>query len=148
MTTFAKQLTHEIGRVARKQIKSEVDPLKKTVGSYRSEIAALKRQIRALGAQVRALSRGTKQLAKSVPQAAPKAAARRRFKFSSDAFLQQRKKLGLTQGQMAQLLGTSNLSVYKWESGQVTPRVAQQQKIASLRGLGKRAAQERLAQSI
>lgn len=49
-----------------------------------------------------------------------------------------RAKLGLTQAQMATLLGVSSLSVYKWESGQVEPREKQKAKVLALRGVGKR----------
>ena len=41
---------------------------------------------------------------------------------------------------MAQLLGASSLSVYKWESGQVTPRATQLERILAVLKLGKRAA--------
>ena len=45
---------------------------------------------------------------------------------------------------MAQLLGASALSVYKWESGKAHPRAAQLERIASIRQLGKREALARL----
>ena len=45
---------------------------------------------------------------------------------------------GLTQKQMAAHLGTSALSVWKWESGQVTPRARFLPAILALRSQGKR----------
>ena len=48
--------------------------------------------------------------------------------------------MGFTQVQMAQLLGVSAFSIYKWETGKAQPRMAQLQKIASIIKLGKRAA--------
>ena len=41
--------------------------------------------------------------------------------------------------------GVSALSVYKWESGKTRPRARQLEAIASLRKMGKREAQARLA---
>ena len=53
-------------------------------------------------------------------------------------------KLATTQAQMAELLGVSSLSIYKWESRQVTPRAAQLEKILAIRKIGKREAQARI----
>jgi DNA-binding XRE family transcriptional regulator len=58
--------------------------------------------------------------------------------------LAHRTQLGLTQAQMAQLIGASALSVYKWESGKVQPRAAQQAQIAAALQLGKRAVKAKL----
>ena len=63
---------------------------------------------------------------------------------SAEGFAAQRARLGLSQVQMAQLLGASALSVYKWESGKAHPRAAQLERIASIRQLGKREALARL----
>jgi transcriptional regulator with XRE-family HTH domain len=49
-------------------------------------------------------------------------------------------KLGISQAQMATLLGSSQLSVWKWETGKVTPRAAQLERIQAALKLGKRAA--------
>jgi DNA-binding XRE family transcriptional regulator len=48
---------------------------------------------------------------------------------------------------MGQLIGVSDQSVYKYEKGEVQPRAATLVAIAGLRGLGKKAVAERLAQS-
>ena len=61
--------------------------------------------------------------------------------------LARRTELGLTQVQMARVIGASALSVYKWESGKARPRAAQQEQIASALQLGKRAAWARLNDS-
>lgn len=55
--------------------------------------------------------------------------------------IEKRAALGITQKQMAQLLGASSLSVYKWETGHVHPRTAQLERIAEVLKLGKRKAQ-------
>ena len=43
------------------------------------------------------------------------------------------------------LLGVSAQTVYNWEAKKATPRAAQLEAIAALRGIGKREAQSRLA---
>jgi len=55
-----------------------------------------------------------------------------------------RKRLSLTQAQMATLLGVSALSAYKWESGQTTPRASQLPKIFGMKGIGTRKAKRLL----
>jgi DNA-binding transcriptional regulator YiaG len=92
-----------------------------------------------------------KVVKKVAPAPAPKEAKEERKKpgrkviFTAEAFAAQRAALGITQAQMAQLLGASPLSVYKWESGKVQPRAAQLERILGMRKLGKREAAARLA---
>jgi DNA-binding XRE family transcriptional regulator len=61
-------------------------------------------------------------------------------KFDHQAFSAHRRRLGLTQAQMAKLVGVSSLSIYKWETGSVQPREAQRQSIQEALKLGKRQA--------
>ena len=62
----------------------------------------------------------------------------------AEALIRRCAELGLTQAQMAHLIGASPLSVYKWETGKVTPRAAQQAQIAAALKLGRRAVKARL----
>ena len=55
-----------------------------------------------------------------------------------------RAKLGLSAETYAKLVGVSGLTIYMWESGKSTPRQAQKARWLAIRGLGKRAALERL----
>ena len=52
--------------------------------------------------------------------------------------------LGLTQAELATLLGVSYLSVHKWEGGKAQPRAVQLQKIAAVMKMGKREAAKQL----
>lgn len=143
MNAFTQALKSEIARVARKELKDELSALRKAVTGHRSEIASLKREVKTLRSQLKAGAKRTQAAAS--PAEADESAAGRRLRFSAQAFAAQRAKLGLSQAQMAQLLGVSTLSVYKWESGKVRPRAAQLERIASIRRLGKREAAARLA---
>ena len=75
---------------------------------------------------------------------APRAKPGRKVIFGAAEFLALRQQFGFTQAQMAKLVGASALSIYKWESGQVTPRAAQLEKILAVRKVGKREALARV----
>lgn len=137
MPDIAAALKAEIARIARKQIKSENEALKKAVSAYRHEIASLKKR-------VEHLERQGKRVRRASEPAAQEPGAGQQLRFSAPRFASQRAKLGLSAADFALLLGVSPLSVYKWEKGDVRPRAAQLQAIAQLRGLGKREAQARL----
>lgn len=144
MNTFTNALRSEIARVARKEQKDELTALRKATSANRSEIAALKRELKTLRSQLTANERAIKLVA---PSAMPKPEIKRvpKLGFSAKALAAQRAKIGLTQAQMARLLGASALSVYKWESGKVHPRAAQLERIFAIRRLGKREAATLLA---
>ena len=143
MNSFTNALKAEIARVARKELKDELLALRKAVTAHRSEIAALKRELKSLRTQLRANEKVVRAVA---PRPAPAAGKPgRKARFSAQAMAAQRARLGLSQAQMARLLGASALSVYKWESGKVQPRAAQLERIVAIQKLGKREAAARLA---
>lgn len=143
MSSFADQFKAEIARIARKEMKAQVQPLKKAASQYRGEVAALKREIAALQVQ---LKRAQKASGRAEPSAATSDAPTEKLRFRAGGFATLRKKLGLSAEQMGKLIGVSALSVYHWEKGQTRPRASQLQAIAQVRGLGKRAALQRLAE--
>ena len=59
MSNIGTVLKEEISRLARKEVRSQVDPTKKTTTTHRHEIAALKRQVASLERQVTLLLRKT-----------------------------------------------------------------------------------------
>jgi DNA-binding XRE family transcriptional regulator len=150
MTTFATSLKKEIARIARKELRDEISSLRKGSATYRSEIADLKRKLKSLESQIKALSRATPrpQTASTTAPKIPKPAIRvkpgRKVIFGAAEFLALRQQLGFTQAQMGKLVGASSLSIYKWESGKVTPRAAQLEKILAVRKIGKREALARV----
>lgn len=140
MSSLINSLKSEIARVARKELKDELLALRKASSAHRAEIAALKRQVKALGAALKAGARTSRAREPEVSAAT----AAPGIRFSATRFAALRSKLGLTQAQMATLLGVSYLSVHKWEGGKAQPRAAQQQKIAAVMKMGKREAQRQL----
>ena len=67
-------------------------------------------------------------------------------RFAAKGLRAQRDQLRLSQTDFGKLLGVSAQSIYNWERGETRPRHAQISKIAALRGIGKKKADERLKQ--
>lgn len=141
MSAFANQLKDEISRLAKKEIRSETHALKKASAQYRSEIAALKRRVSTLEAHLKKIGKGRKGLEGAGASAQDETTA---LRFRKAGFVSLRKKLDLSAGDMAKLLGVSAQSVYHWESGKSRPRASQLQAIAEVRKMGKRAVAAKL----
>ena len=140
---IAVALKTEISRVARKEVRVEVESLKKSSSQYRSDIAALKRRTADLERLVNKLGKGSTQ--RKAEEASGETGAVVRF--SAKGLATQRKRLGLSAAEMGTLLGCSGQSVYKWEQGTTRPRASQLLAIAALRKLGKKEAAAKLAAS-
>lgn len=146
MPNLAQSLKQEISRVARKEVRADIAALRKASSAYRSEIAALKRAVKELGVELRSAQRAA---AKNVPpqeRALPGARRGRKRTFSAERLKAKRLALGLSQAQMAQLLGISALSQWKWESGQVSPREGKLARYFEVMAMGKREASRQLEQ--
>ena len=137
---IAAVLKSEIVRLARKELRSETQALKKAASNHRSEIAALKRRVMELEKQLRRQGRTA-----SAPRQEPTdEAALRKVRFSAKGLAAQRKRLGLSASDVGLLVGASGQSIYNWESGLNRPRAAQLPAIAGLRTMGKKQALARL----
>lgn len=143
MSSLINSLKSEIARVARKELKDELLALRKATTAHRSEIAALKRQVKSLASELKATSKASR--ANNKVPAAEESATKPSIRFSAARLTALRAKFGITQAQMASLLGVSYLTVHKWEAGAANPRTAQLQKIATVARLGKREVQKQLA---
>ena len=139
MPNIASILKAEIARVARKEVRGELQSLKKAAASQRSEIAQLKRRAQALEQQVKRLgqTRGRAQAAQA-EDSGPN------LRFSAKGLASQRRRLGLSAEACGALVGATGQSVYKWESGKIRPRARHLPAIAALRKMGKREAAARL----
>ena len=142
MPNIATVLKTEITRVARKEVRSETLGIKKASSQYRSDLAALKRRILELEHAVKRLGKLSK------PKVSQEAQAEKvpGILFSAARLTAQRERLGLTAAELAKLLGVSYQSIRKWENEISTPRASQLALIATLPGIGRRAALARLAE--
>jgi len=134
MPNIASILKSEIARVARKELRSETESLKKAVTTFRTEIAALKRRTQALEQEV---SRLKKAAAKTAPPADAEAGSQP-LRFSAKGLASTRKRLGLSAEECGLLVGASAQSVYNWEKGGPRPRAKHLPAIAALRTMGKK----------
>jgi len=142
MPNLQSVLRQEIQRLARKEIRSELEAIKKAVARHRREIAELKRRNKALERSVNYLeSRDTKRLKAGPSKAAPPPGTR----FSIRSLKAQRRKSGLSQEDYARLVGVSKATIYNWESGKTKLSEKHLATLVSLRGIGKRESQKRLA---
>ena len=143
MPNFASTLKNEIVRLAKKEVRKEVEGLRKASAQYRSDIAALKRQVASLEKQQ---ARIEKKAPKSVAVDS-EGEAGAKYRFSAKRFAAQRTKLGLSAGDMGALIGVSAQTVYNWESEKSRPRQQQLAAIAVVRSMGKRQIKAQLEQS-
>jgi len=134
LANIASVLKEEITRLARKELRSETESLKKASAQYRSEIAALKRRTASLEKQLARLEKSASKNA--VAQVNPKETTKARFTVKGFKALRQR--LGLTAEAIGTLLGVSAQTIYNWEAGNTSPREQQMVRIVMLRGMGKR----------
>jgi DNA-binding transcriptional regulator YiaG len=143
MPNLASVFKDEILRLARKEVRKELECLKKASGQYRSDIAALKRQVATLERQqARLVKAGPKKVAVEAD-----GESSTKFRFSAERLAAQRQKLGLSAGDMGTLLGVSAQTIYNWEAEKSRPRQQQLAAIATVRKLGKRAIKAQLEQS-
>ena len=140
MPDIASVLKSEIARIARKEIRAELEGLKRSVSAYRTEITALKRRADLLEKTLR-------QLRKSAPKPMPTRSEEsgKALRFSAKGLASQRRRLGLSAEACGLLLGATGQSVYNWEAGKARPRAGHLAAIAALRGLSKTQAVEVLA---
>ncbi len=141
MPNIASILKAEITRIARKEIRTEVEGLKKVVSGQRSEIAALKRRAQSLEQLIKRLGKAGPR-----PTQEPDAQPTKALRFSAKGLAKQRQRLELSAEAIGMLVGASGQSVYNWEAGKARPRTNHLTAIAALRTLSKKQAASVLAE--
>jgi DNA-binding transcriptional regulator YiaG len=151
MPNLQTVLKDEISRLARKEIRAQVGKTVKQVADQRREIAELKRVNVDLNRRLSFLEKQEKTRLEQpaepkviIQKADGTLESKSTARFSPNWLAKHREKLGLSAADYAALVGCSPLSIYKWEKGETTPRAAQREALAEIRGIGKREAQRRL----
>ena len=142
MANIMSVLKSEISRLARKEAKQVVAPVKKASANYRGLIAGLRKQIDALQIEVAALRRAAPKVDKAV---LAKQAPEGRFWITGPGVKALRKRLGLTQALFGKLAGVSVPTVIKWEGAKGKAPIRLKAAIARLqaiRKMGKKQAEE------
>ncbi len=145
MPNLTSILRSEISRIARREIKSESDALKKSNARYRSDIAQLKRQVAVLEQQVKRLEKASTKASPPSPKESPTQDGRA-TRFSFAGLKKMRERLEISAPTLASILGVSAQSIYNWEAGTSRPGKDIIGNIAILKKMGKREVQQRIAQ--
>jgi len=145
MPNVAKVLKEEISRIARKEAKQAVNPVRKPGIATRRDVAFLKRKVAALEKIVRQLmTAASKTSAVQAPAATEEGGTRARI--TAKGMRSLRRRLGLSQADFAKLLGVTAQAIYILEKRSGALRVRNTTKAAylGLRGVGAREARRRL----
>jgi DNA-binding transcriptional regulator YiaG len=143
MPNIATAFKDEISRLLRKEMRKQLEPLRKAADGYRKEVAALKRKLqeaeRSAGVAAR---RGSSR--RSVAEDTTDTAQEKQTRFVPKGLKSMRERLGVSAAELAGLLGVTGQSIYNWEQKKSTPRAAQLTQLAELRKLGKKAIRAQL----
>ncbi len=143
MPNIASILKAEISRVARKEVRAEIETLKNASVAHRASIAELRRQVSALEKGLRRVAKGATRSNTAVDSDDDATAGTKR-RFSATRLAAHRAKLGLSAAIYGQLVGVSGQTIYHWEQGKARPRAAQLENLAAVRELGALEIAERL----
>jgi len=129
-------IAEAIAKGASKTTRKPVASLRRDVAALKRELAVLRRQLKTLGKQARSATRPEAE-GQEPPNIRP----------TAKMVLAFRKKLGLTQAQLASLVGVSSLTVSKWETseGWLHMRGRALAGFARARAMGKREVKKALA---
>jgi len=142
MPNIAAVLKEEIARLARREIRGQMRPLKRASAQYRRDIAEMKRRVSDLQHKLGPLQ---KQVLRGAPSPAVPDEGNR-VRFTAKGLRSQRQRLGLSAADYGKLVGVTGQTIYSWEHETARPRKGQVVRIAALRHLGKRDALARLEQ--
>jgi len=140
MPDIATVLRNEISRLARKEVRQHVEPLRKSVTAMRRKLSGAQREIDDLQNKVKALEEQAARQLTAPPGSPPKETIR----FSPKWVAADRKRLGLSADDYGRLIGVSGQTIRGWESGKTRPQPERLTAWAALRGIGKREARRRL----
>ena len=139
--SLMNEIKAEIVRLARKEIKKELETIKRVNATQRGLIASLRRDLNEL-------QKETIKLRKERGKASPEEPEEnKRFWMSGKGVASLRKRLGITQAEMASLADVSTQTVVKWEqaNGKIAFRRAETADLMKkIRAMGKREVRSKL----
>lgn len=135
----------EVKRLAKREIKTATASLLKTVMELKRKVAVLERALAAAGKEPVKEKITVNVPAEKAVETEEKTVKGKKSRFSGKKIIRLRKRLHLSQAELAELVGVNMFSVSHWELGKNLPRQAQQEKLEELRTLPRKVLQERLA---
>ncbi|OGP92540.1 MAG: hypothetical protein A2156_08690 [Deltaproteobacteria bacterium RBG_16_48_10] len=131
----------EIVRLAKREMKKNFVPLSRDVRSLKGTISQLRKTV--LGLQRFATQQEKEMRGQKIPlEANPEEVKKARF--SPRLFKSLRKRLGVTQKEMALLAGVTVGAIFQWEKGIFEPRGEKKRILVALRKLRRREARKLL----
>ena len=125
----------EIVRLAKRELKRVTVPLRRDVRSLKLTVSQLRKTLS--GLERLAARRGSDLLGeKAKLSASPEELEKARF--SPRLIMALRKRLGITQKQLATLAGVTVGAIFQWEKGMFDPRDDKKAVLVALRKLGRR----------
>ncbi len=143
MPKIEQVLKSEIIRLARKQIRAACGPLARDVRELKRRVSLLSKSVVALD-KMRAVleaERAAEGVKLEAPEEKVEAA-----RLSPLLIKKLRARLGLSQGQLARLVGVSGPAVAHWELGRSRPQGRNKVALVALRGIGRREVKRMLAE--
>lgn len=133
----------EIARIARREIKKETAALTKQLRAAKKQQTVFRREIARLEREIKRA-----QAAKPMVQAPPEAEQDQSGSRLSPLLLKKlRKRLGISQSELASLLAVSQPAVASWEQGRAKPRGNTRSAIIALRDESPASIHEKLVQA-
>ena len=147
MPNIAKVLREEIARVSRKEARAAVAPVRKPVSQLKATVSELKKRTAALEQENKRLQGLLGKVEAAVPAPAPSEEPGR-VRLTAKGIKSLRRKLKLSQRQLAELVGVTTNSVYLWErkSGGLKLRKETLEAVLSVRSITATEAATRLEQ--
>ena len=140
MAKMEAVLREEITRLSKREVKAVTEPLVKQIRALKKEVRQLKEALRESGTEVRTLEGPMMEL--TVDEEEAKAA-----RVGPKWIKSLRKRLGLSQRDLAKLLGVSLSAVGTWEYGKAKPEGRNRRALITLRKMGKRQVKKLLESS-
>ena len=126
-TKLASAFEKALKRAVHEEVRLQMEPLK-------AEIARLERSLKAAG--------GRAPRGKAGPKTGTQTAAS--AKLTPTSIKSMRKRLGLSQAELARLTGVTPVAVYFWESARTKPRGASVDALVAVRGLSAKQAHRKV----
>jgi len=134
MGKLEDMIRDEIIRLARREMRKSFVPLRRDVRSMKGIVFQLRKSVSSLE---RFKSQQERQMAqKPVPEVAEEEI--RKARFSPRLMRSLRRKLRVTQKELALLAGVSVGAVHQWEGGKSEPRAVKKARLVALRSLARR----------
>ena len=127
----------EIARLARREIRQQVEPLRKEVRELKRRIVKLERAVQPINKEIKQKKKAQLEKLSSLQATEDEVRAAR---ITAEWVSNLRMKLNLSQAELASLVGVSVSAVRSWEYGHSLPRDTPRSALVALRKLGRRAA--------